>query len=616
MNAPDARALLETALTLHRQGRLQEALHSYQRVLQAVPNQPDALHYMGLIAHQSGNSATALRYLELAAKLASGNPEIWSNYGAVYLALKRPKDAEECFRRFLSLAPAHPGAHYALGTAILDQRRPKEAEAHLRKALELQPELAAAQGNLGLSLQQQGRLTEAESALREAITRDEALQPAWRTLAVTLEQQGRIDEALSAYRTALTLQPGDAGTHSALLLSLHFSATATKEELAHEARLFGERFAHTSPLAQATAPREGRKLRIGYLSADLHEHPVAYFLESVLAAHDKSAFEVFCYASQQLNDATTARLMNHAYAWRDITALTDAEAARLIAADTLDLLVDLGGHTGHNRLGVLAHRSAPKQASWLGYFDTTGLPQIDALIADRHVLPPEDDAFCTERVVRLPDYFLCFTPPQETAEVAPLPAETSGHITFGSFNRLAKLSDATFAMWTEILKAVPEAKLFLKANAFGDAVLVDKCVNRFAQHGILPERILCEGFSPLAELYRAYNRVDIALDPFPHHGGTTSFQALWSGVPVLTLTGDRYVSRMGTGILRTLGMEEWVVATPAEYVEKAVAFAGDLPRLATLRQNLRPRMLASPLMDAARFVQALEEKFNVILGPL
>jgi predicted O-linked N-acetylglucosamine transferase (SPINDLY family) len=354
----------------------------------------------------------------------------------------------------------------------------------------------------------------------------------------------------------------------------------------------------------------GRPLRIGFVSGDLNSHPVGFFLESVLGHLDRSRVEPVAYATRQRDDAVSQRLMPLFSAWHDISRLGDEACARRIHDDAIDILVDLSGHTNHNRLPVFAWKPAPVQATWLGYFATTGLAAIDYVIADRHVLPLDEASQFAETPWHLPDSYLCFTPPPFDIEVGALPARGNGAITFGCFNHLVKLNDAVVALWSRVLDAVPGSRLLLKTRQLDDPSVQQATLARFAAHGIDSARLMLEGQSPRAELLAAYQRVDIALDPFPYAGGTTSVEALWMGVPVLTRRGDRFLSHVGESIVSTAALPEWIAAGDDDYVAKAVRFSAQRDELATLRSGLRERLLASPLCDAPRFARHLEDAFH------
>ena len=338
---------------------------------------------------------------------------------------------------------------------------------------------------------------------------------------------------------------------------------------------------------------------------------MAYFLEPVLQRHDRSRFEVFCYHSGAGEDDLSTRLRSHAEHWRAVARLSPDELERALRTDCLDLLVELSGHTDGNRLAVVARRVAPVQVTYLGYPNTTGLSAVDYRITDAHADPPgESDALHTERLVRLPETFLCYTPPFEGEPAAQPPARTRGRLTFGSFNNLAKLSAANIALWARVLDAVPDATLMIKTGGLQDPGLRRVVLERFRAVGIDAARLELAAPTDSIEAHmRSYDRVDIALDSYPYHGTTTTLDALWMGVPVVTLCGDRHAARVSASILHTLGLDELVAATAQDYVRIAQRLALDVDRLETLRRTLRGRLHASPLMDGVRFTRQLEATY-------
>jgi predicted O-linked N-acetylglucosamine transferase (SPINDLY family) len=367
---------------------------------------------------------------------------------------------------------------------------------------------------------------------------------------------------------------------------------------------------HRQPFTNQSDPE--RRIRVGYVSSDFRRHPVGFFLQPVLNSHDRAQVEVFCYSSHPQTDDLTEQLRSRADGWRTIASSDDDAAAELIRSDAIDILVDLGGHSGFNRLPTFARKPAPIQASWLGYADTTGLPNIDYLISDRFVCPEQEDGAVVEQVVRLPEAFLCYTPPEDAPPVPPLPALSRGHVTFGCFNNIAKVTPDVIRLWAEILRAVPESRLFLKTRSLGEHSVRSRYASLFAHHEVSPERVVFEGASPRADYLAAYGRVDIALDPFPFNGGTTTLDALWMGVPVISLQGDRPVCRLGASHLSAAGCGDLVVRSPQDYLQKAVALASDVRQLSHLRAALRRQVLDSPICDSSRFTRGLEKAYRAM----
>jgi predicted O-linked N-acetylglucosamine transferase (SPINDLY family) len=353
-------------------------------------------------------------------------------------------------------------------------------------------------------------------------------------------------------------------------------------------------------------------LRIGFVSADFRRHPVGYFLENVLANLPKTSLCLVAYANQYRDDEVTDRLRHHFDEWRNIHSLTDDKVADQIREDGIDILVDLSGHTYGNRLLVFARKPTPVQVTYLGYFASTGLRSIDYFLVDRWQAPEEEELYYTETPFRLPGDHLCFTPPKLDIPIGPSPALSNGYVTFGNFNNLAKMNDAVVACWSDILESVPDSRLFLKSEQLDAKDIATSVYERFACCGINKDRLILEGKSSFEAYFASYQRVDISLDPFPYNGGTVTIQSLWMGVPVLTMFGDRHVSRNGTGIMHSIGMPEWIAHDKVDYVSRATQMADNLPPLVTLRANLRECLLASSLCDAPLFALNLEKSFRTM----
>jgi protein O-GlcNAc transferase len=472
------------------------------------------------------------------------------------------------------------------------------------------PRHAEVHVNLAAALRAAGRLSAAIDALQQALVIAPDLGLAHSQLGHLLKTAGEPEAALPHFRQALALQPDRLSLHSELLFMqgyLHPTLEQRRSAWA-DARRFGERAAsrvvpYTSWSVQ---PDPEKRLRIGLVSGDLRTHPVGYFVESVLAAlRADDSFEVLLYANHADVDTLSQRLQTLCLGWKVIIGMEDATAAAAIRDDGVDVLIDLSGHTNHNRLPMMALKPAPVQLSWLGYCATTGLATIDAYIADRWIVPAGSEGEFVERIVRLPDSFLCFTPPPFDVPVGPLPASTHGQLTWGCFNHLAKMNDAVVALWSRILLAVPGSRLALMALPLSDAAIQQQVAARFARHGIPADRLWLQPARSRTDYLAAYRQIDMALDPFPYPGGTTSAEALWMGVPVLTLAGESALSRQGASLMHNVGLPDWVACDADHCVQLAVRHAQDLEALAALRQTLRARLLQSPVCDAPRFAAGL-----------
>jgi predicted O-linked N-acetylglucosamine transferase (SPINDLY family) len=520
---------------------------------------------------------------------------------------RQGKPVLHAFQQAVRCRPNDAEAHNNLGFALHLLGRHVEAAAYCRRAILLRPDFAEAYNNLGNALNDSGQASEALTNYQKALSLKPNFVEAHHNLGNALNMLGRVDDAIMSYRRALQLDPSFATVHSDLLFSMGYIAQSTPADYLAEAQNFGRMASqNVAKFSAWQCSPHPLRLRVGVLSGDLREHPVGYFTESLLEKLVSHRVELVAYTNNAKEGDLTLRIKPHFTYWREIYALGDRAAAKLIHDDAIHILLDLSGHTAHNRLPVFAWKPAPVQVTWLGYFASTGVAEVDYLLADAHMVPSPEESHFTETIWRLPDSYLCFTPPGLNLAVGQLPALLSGKITLGCFNNLTKVNDAVIALWVRVLLAIPGSCLFLKTLQLNDTDTCDTIRRKFAALGVAADRLLLEGSLPRVELLAAYQRVDIALDPFPYPGGTTSMEALWMGVPVLTKRGDRFLSHMGESILHHAGLPDWIARDEDDYVAKAIQFAGDLPKLAALRAGLRQQVLASPLFDAPRFARNFE----------
>jgi protein O-GlcNAc transferase len=454
-------------------------------------------------------------------------------------------------------------------------------------------------------------LDEAIVNCQRVLELDPLAAAAHNTLASCYQLLGRSDEAITAFREAVRLLPESAALHSNLLYALNYVPGLAAADVFAEHRRWA--MCHAESLTAAAArvlPRPDRaRLRLGYVSAHFKDHAVNFFVEPVLASHDHERFEVYCYSNSTRSDPTSERLRKYADHWREIRLLTDEQASAAVREDEIDVLIDLDGHIGGNRLMVFARRPAPVQATYIGYQNTTGMSAMDYRITDDWSDPPGmTDALYTESLVRLPQCFFCYQPSTDAPPVAEQPAVKRSHVTFGSFNNFTKITPQVLATWAELLHAVPTARLtmLVTVTASSRKYLQDT----FTAHGIAPERIeLCRR-RPRGEYLQLINQVDIALDPFPFNGHTTTCDCLWQGVPVVTWAGAAYVSRFGSSAHRSLGLLDLAADTRENYLAIAARLAADVDRLVELRRTLRDRMAASALLDHVGFTRRLEDAYR------
>lgn len=562
---------------------------------------------------ETGDVEAARRAYREAVALAPDYAQAWNNLGLSYLQTGAFVEAEDALHRAVDAMPGLGAAWVNLASVQEARGDPAAAEKSLVAAMSADPTSMAARNNLGTLVCAAGRFIDAEEHFRAALRQapdDAGLRS---NLALALRGQGRIDDALAVLRP-VTDSPAPADIE-AYLLTLNYADRVDARFIAAEHRRFGALLQSGAPDAPVARAREDdRPLRVGYFSADFGFHVVSFFLEPVLAEHDRTAVEVFCYFSGRRHDAQTARTRTHAAAWRDIGGVDDATALAMIRADQLDIAVDLSGHTGGNRLGLFAQRIAPVQVTWLGYPNTTGVPAIDFRLTDEWADPPAmTESLQTEALVRLSSGFLAYQPRPEAPEVAPPPFRNRGHVTFGCFSNPAKLSDTCLSLWADVLAATPGSRFLVKARGLEDPRADARFRARFAAVGGDAARLDLSGWEGNFESHlRRYADIDIALDSHPYHGTTTTCEALWMGVPVVTLAGDAHVSRVGVSLLARAGHPEWVAANRDDYVRIAASLASDLDSLAVHRAALRGALRVSTLTNVRQLARELEGVYSVM----
>lgn len=490
----------------------------------------------------------------------------------------------------------------------------EQAEWCCRQVLEHHSD-AAVYNTLGSICQYTGRILEGIEYQRRALDLCPDSPELQANLARALLEAGRTDEGILLLRTAVQRMPNHPAAHSNLLFRLHQQADITPEPLFTEHLEWARRHTSTIPVRtdHPNDPDPDRRLRVGYLSPDFRRNSVAYFFESLLDGHDLQAVETFGYANVECPDEVTDRLKDKFCRYRSIYGLDDSAAARLIEDDQIDILVDLAGHVGDNRLLVMARRSAPIQVTYLGYPDTTGMRAIDYRLTDPVADLLRFQCHYTEQLLMLPDGFLCYRPPDFAPDVGPLSAAATGRITFGSFNNSAKINRRTVELWSAILANVPGSSLLLKIKGGDEPSVREYFAEPFIQQGLSADRIRIVGWRSPVDHLASYNQVDIALDTYPYNGTTTTCEALWMGVPVITLSGvDHHLSRVGLSILTRLKLEFFAAATPREYIAKAVSLAQNIDALARIRSSMRARIAVSGLCHARAFARQVEGAYRHI----
>lgn len=584
----------------------EDALQAYSMVIKNNPEHVEALNNLGAIWKNRGDFQRSYSYYKTALTFHPDSHEILNNMGTLLMTLGQLDESTAYLNKAIAVKPDFAEGHCNLGLVHFKNTKYDEAIASFTTALGLNPELYLAANNLGSSLLKIGQTEQARLALLRAIEISPDIDDAYSNLAGVYLDQGDHTQAAELYRKAVELNPKATIAFSNLLFCHNYTRELSKNVLYEEALAYGRMVRElATPFTDwpiSTDPE--RKLRIGLLSADFYSHPVGYFLESIVAAFNTSfdsKFELVAFYNNWICDDVTHAIQENCSEWHLIFHLNDQQAAQLIHNNKIDILIDLSGHTGSNRLPVLAWRPAPVQVNWLGYFATTGVSEIEYLIADPYALPASEERYFSEKIWRLPNTRLCFSPPSLDISVNESPALKQGYITFGCFNALPKMTDEVVKVWAKILNQIPDSKLVLKARQLGETPVQEIVYERFARHGIERKQLTLLPPSDRKSYLETYHDIDIALDPFPYTGGTTTVEALWMGVPVLTLAGDSLLGRQGVGMLSNVGIGDWIAEDLEDYVDRAIAHSQNLQKLNTLRIGLREQLIASPLCDAKIF---------------
>jgi protein O-GlcNAc transferase len=631
---------------LHARGSLQDAGRHLRAALERKSDFFEARIVLADAYDAGGNSAAAAAELELALKQRTDHPGALYNYGVVLRKLGRLADAESAIRRALDADPRNPRSQYELGVLLYARGALAEAESALREALlgeprfpeahaalyeiyrkqdrieaalaELEhalaqrPDWVDAHFNRGVLLRRLGKGAESELSFRRVIALDPEHIPAYRMLGSALLGQSRVEEAIELYGAIRSRHCDRFDLESAELFALNFSEDVSDSDLFERHKAFGARLEATHSPRFAVFPNAKdpeRRLRVGYVSGDFCHHPVALFTIPLFERHDRSAYEVYCYSTGDKEDDFTRQISTRVEHWQNARDMSVADLADAIHRDRIDILVDLAGHSGVPALGMFALQPAPVQVTWLGYLNTTGMTRIHYRLCDRHSDPPgASERFHTESLIRLPHSQWCYRPWMAIDPSGAAPIARNGFATFGSFNQSAKLSRSVRSLWADILARVPRSRFV--AVGVPDGRAREDLLRGFERSGVDPARVTVVPYVAPKEYFDWLGRVDIALDTTPYSGGTTTCDALWMGVPVITVSGSRSASRSTASILSTIGLARWIAATPQEYVRLAGELAGSPATIAELRKSLRGRMRQSPLMDEPRFVHAVEQAYR------
>jgi len=594
-------------LALAADEKLDAAVAAYHQAIALNADLPAAHGNLGLTLHKLGQLERAAASYRRALELRPNWLQLHNNLGTILQSSGKLDEAITAYRQALGVQPRDPTAHRNLSRVLRQTHRLDEAIYHCRQAMAADPNRADDFNTLGSALHAKGQLDEAAAAYRQALAIEPRLIDAINNLADIYKETGQVQLAIEQFQRALEIDPGKADVDSNRLYTMHFDSAYDSQALLREHKLWDQR--HAEPLRKGIAPHlndrsPARRLKIGYVSPDFRGHVVGWNLLPLLTHHDHSQFEIGGYSSVAVPDAVTARLQSQCDMWRNIYPLDDQQAADLIRSDRIDILVDLSLHMAHNRLLVFARKPAPVQVTYLGYCSTTGLATMDYRLSDPLFDPPGCDESCyTEKTVRLPVSYWCYQPSGSAPEIGPAPFRANGFITFGCLNNFSEVSTEAMKLWAQVLAASPRSRLVIHCPQSAHRA---HALQRLESAGIESARVELVGMQTWAEYMQTYHRIDIALDPFPYGGGITTCDALWMGVPVVTLAGRTAVGRGGSSILASIGLPELTARDEQDYA----SIAADAPRWIELRPTLRQRMLTSPLMDAKRFAADVEAAYR------
>ena len=605
----DADAFYNIGITQKALAQLTEAEHSYRQAIAIDPHHAQAHNNLGIVLQEQARFEEAKNHYLQAITINPQYAEAYNNLGYIFKELGNFTEAQNSYRHAIAINPQYAKAHNNLGCLLKELNHAVEAQSHYHQAITLNPAYGDAYNNLGILLQEAGQLADAEQCYRRALHHQPDLAEAYSNLGNILKDLGQFAESEQSYLAALALNPLLMVARHNLLYTYNYSAAYSPAFCLEAAQQFGVLAANqvTRRFTTWQCNTAPTRLRVGLVSGDFCHHAVSFFLENLLAELDSTKLELLAYPTYHKTDEVTARLQPYFVKWQPIFGLTDAGAAQLIHNDAVHLLIDLAGHTDKNRLPLFAWKPAPVQVAWLGYFATTGLAEMDAILVDKRGVPEQNQWHFIEKVYYLPETRLCFSAPVESIAVSALPAKQNGFITFGCFQNLSKVTDAVLAVWGNILAQLPTARLRFQSKQLSDTQVVASLYARLAHYGIAANRISTQSTTSRPAYLAAHSEVDMILDTFPYTGGTTTCEALWMGVPTLTLAGNTLLARQGASLLAAAGLPDWIVEEEESYLNQAIAFASDLEKLAALRGKLREQVLKSPLFDSKRFARHFEK---------
>lgn len=601
--------LEETAIGYIQTGKWAEAAGIFKALVKAQPLEANHHYNLACCLTELGEKPESITHYLATLAIDPEHKQALNNLGNLLTGMGHHKDALKRFQQLLAINPDHLNALGMAGTLLGELGKKEEGLIQLKKALEQNPNHWGFRVKYADLLHKSHHLTDAIEHYNIA-QKQKPDNRLLNNIASIQVKQGLTREAMNNFKKSQADLTGDgkALIQSNIIMCQHYldgDPVKAKAAIEKWAALFPSR--QKKERSFSNTPDKNRRLKVGYVSADFRVHPVGFFMIPVFHNRDRKNFDLYCYSNTRQIDGVTAFLKKHSDHWRETMTWSDGKLTETIINDGIDILIDLAGHTAHNRLGVFADRAAPVQISAGGHFCSTGLPQIDYLVCDDKHVPEQLEHYITEKPLRLPDSYTCYGPPSTQQVPGHCPFEDRGYITFGSFNNLAKISDHCIRLWSKVLNAVPKSRLLLRTQALTDKGTSDRLLARFKAEGFPVDRLIMEGGAPHQDFIQSYRDVDIALDTTPYSGGLTTLEALWMGVPVMTLTGETFASRHSTAHLKNCGLDQLIAATEKDFVSIATTLCADQEALKTLKTGLRDRLSNSPLCDGKGYTKNLEQ---------
>ena len=607
----DIKKTFDLAVKNHKENNFQEAEKSYKEILKIKPDHFESIFLLGSLFISTGNFNTSIKLLNQAISIRPNHAQSYNNLGITYKELGDFEKAKNYYQKAINIKPDFADAHNNLGVIFRSLKEFQKAIDCYKKAIKIKSDYTDAHYNLANLLDQINKHDEAIIFYEKAIQINPNYAPAYYNLGNVLTTLGDFKKAITCYQNAIKVKNDYLVAHNNLLFSLLYLDEVDSKFSLSQAKQFRSSLnpIQENLLNKYKFNNNPKKLKIGFVSGDLREHPVGFFLLNTLKHLKDEKIELFAYSNSKKKDNFSTKLKSYFANWRIIEDQSNKDVINEIRNDGIHVLVDLSGHSEKNRLPIFINKPAPIQVTWMSYPATTGIPEIDYIIGDQYVTPKNEQEDFAEKIFELPDIWLCFSSPGTDITISDPPMKKNGYITFGSFNNLLKINNKVISLWSKILKSIPKSKIFLKTHQLDNSYFKAKTIKKFKENGIDESLIILEGSSSRSKLLSSYDKVDIALDPFPYSGGVTSIEAIWMGVPVITKKGFRFISHTTESINHSVGMSDWIANDDDEYIEKCIKFSNNLKSIIDIRKNLRHKALKSPLFNSSLFSKHLSNGF-------